>query len=780
MSSSGRTPSAKRGLLAGVALVVLSWTGLAHAADKQTPKHAVMPAIPGAPVAARPAPPSDGLKPGEMYMEADLVIRDDKAKTTTARGGVEVRYEGRTLRAKELVYDEAKGVITAQGDVQIINADKSVEYADHIVLDDQMKAGAAQGFSLRNPATAQMPEVKIAAANAIRRNDNIQELNRAIYTPCDICAADGSPKKPSWSIKADKIVQDHAHQLVYYRNATVQILGAPVLFLPVFWHPDPQAERKSGFLPPSLGLSNRRGASYEQPYILVLNKSADLTISPQISTKVNPFVNLRFRERFYSGAIDVRAGYTYDKDFDGKGNGFGDTTSRSYILANGAFAIDDKWRWGFTAERTSDKLLFDKYDIGDVYVARGPYVADDRRLISQVYATRQDDRSWFSAAAFSIQGLRPTDNNRTFPVVAPLIEARWEPQGNVLGGRLRLLGSAVALTRDQSPDSPTLPGLDSRRATAEADWRATFTSAPAIRVSPFLNAPLDAYSLGDADGVSGRSRSVSRGLLAAGADFTYPFARRFKNSVVVLEPIVQIVASPDAKQIQVGTSSTGAPVYLNEDSVAFEFDETNLFRPNKFPGYDLAEDGVRVNAGGRASVLWDDGRRASLLIGRSFRADDNNVFSTNSGLTRTQSDWIVAADAQPIKGLSFFARTRLDADDLSVQRAEAGVNVSLKRATGYVRYLRDKQGTSGTPVENVDLGGEVWLSKHWGVTAYGNRDLEQDAWVIRDLGVVYRDECTRIDVIYRREDVVIGRLGKSESVAIRLTLATLGGPMYAH
>jgi len=35
-------------------------------------------------------------------------------------------------------------------------------------------------------------------------------------------------------------------------------------------------------------------------------------------------------------------------------------------------------------------------------------------------------------------------------------------------------------------------------------------------------------------------------------------------------------------------------------------------------------------------------------------------------------------------------------------------------------------------------------------------------------------------VIYRREDVVIGRLGRTESVAVRLTLATLGGPMYAH
>ena len=230
----------------------------------------------------------------------------------------------------------------------------------------------------------------------------------------------------------------------------------------------------------------------------------------------------------------------------------------------------------------------------------------------------------------------------------------------------------------------------------------------------------------------------------------------------------------------VGYTAAKAPIFLNEDSIAFEFDETNLFRANKFPGYDLYEDGARFNVAGRASMFWDDGRRASLLVGRSFRDSDDDAFTTTSGLSRKASDWIVAADAQPMRGVSFFTRARLDADDLSIQRAEAGANVSVKRGSGYFRYLRNVADANGSKVENLDLGGELYLSKHWGVTAYGNRDLVQVAWVIRDLGVGYRDECTRIDVIYRREDTVIGRLGPTESIAVRLTLATLGGPMYAN
>jgi LPS-assembly protein len=765
MSFGRRSASAKRGLLAGAALVVLTWSAHAHA-QETAPR--------------TPAP--DGLAEGQLYLEADLLIRDDKNKITTAKGDIEVRYQGRTLRAQELIYDEAKGTMRAHGDASILNADGSIEYADEIVLDDQMKAGVATGFAARLPQN-----VKIAAASAVKRSDRVNELNRAIYTPCDVCAPDGTAKAPTWSIKADKVVQDKDRQLIYYRNAVVRIFGVPLVYMPVFWHPDPQAVRKSGLLPPQLSVSDRRGLSYQQPYLFVISPYSDLTLSPQINTKVSPLLNGQYRKRFYSGAVDARFGYTHGEDFDGRGDNFGDDTSRSYILASGAFAINGKWRWGFTAERTSDDLLFDKYEIGGVYENRGPYVADDRRLISQIYTTRQDQKSYFSAAAFTIQGLRPDDNERTFPIAAPLIESRWESDRKIAGGRLRLGASAVALTREQSAlGAPPLrlDGLDSRRATGEADWRATYTLASGVRIAPYVQARFDAYSIADnMDGVVGtgqRSNTLSRGAAVAGADISWPFFRRFKDFTAVLEPIVQLAASPDVKQVLLGRNAIGEPIYLNEDSIAFEFDETNLFRPNKFPGYDLYEDGLRANVGGRASVFWDDGRRASLLIGRSLRDESNDVFSEQSGLRAKASDWIVAASAEPIRGLSFFTRARLDADDYAVARAEAGVNVSSKWGTGYVRYLRDRADPNLRKVENLDVGGEVYLTKNWGLTAYGNRDMVEQGWVIRDLGVVYRDECTRIDFIYRREDTVLNRLGPSESFTIRLTLATLGEPLYAN
>jgi len=758
-----RTALARGGLLAGAALAAL-WTGCAHAQSPQAP-------APAAPKAVGP----DGLTSDQIYLEADEVIYDDKARVITARGSVEMRTDQRTLRADLLTYDERQGVIHAKGDIQIINADGTVETASESVIDERSKAGAAVAFTARL-----QKDIKLAAASVVRRDETIEQLNKAIYTPCPICV-DNKPKTPTWSIQAAKVVHDKKKRIIYYRGAKMRMFGVPVAYLPVFWHADPTAERQSGFLQPQASVSDRRGFSYEQPYLQVISPYSDLVISPQINTTVNPLLNFEARKRFYSGMVTARFGYTYERDFDGKGDKFGDETSRSYILASGAFQLNDKWRWGFTAERASDKLLFDKYEIGKVYEARGPYVADDRRLISQVYTARQDQRSYFSVAGMTVQGLRPGDNDRTFPVIGPLMDARWEPAGSVAGGRLRISANAVALSREQSPDDVVgqrTPGLDSRRLTGELDWRSAFTSSMGVRVEPFVNLRGDAYNLADLPAGAVRSKHYTRALATAGADISMPLVRRWHDAIVVLEPLAQVAISPDVHQIVLSRDASGQPVYLNEDSVAFEFDESNLFRVNKFPGYDLYETGLRLNVAGRASVLWDDGRRASLLVGRSFRDQRDEAFSASSGLRARGSDWIVAADAQPIQALSFFTRARLDADTFRLKRAEAGANVSAKWGSGYVRYLRADQDINGDKTENLDLGVQVFVTKHWGLLAYGNRDLVQDAWVIRDVGVVYRDDCMRVEVVFRHEDAVIGRLGPSNSVAVRLTLATLGEPLY--
>jgi LPS-assembly protein len=168
-------------LLAGAA-----WLALAASAQAQQP----LATIPAAPA---PAPAvDDGLGDTGYYLESDLLIRDDANQKMIARGDVEARYQGRTLRADEVVYDTKTEVVTAHGHVTLINADGTAEFANDMTMDKDLKAGFARGFSARLDKN-----IKIASDSAVRRNEKITELNKAIYTPAR--CAPRSPSRPGAS-----------------------------------------------------------------------------------------------------------------------------------------------------------------------------------------------------------------------------------------------------------------------------------------------------------------------------------------------------------------------------------------------------------------------------------------------------------------------------------------------------------------------------------------------------------------------------------------------------
>ena len=207
-------------------------------------------------------------------------------------------------------------------------------------------------------------------------------------------------------------------------------------------------------------------------------------------------------------------------------------------------------------------------------------------------------------------------------------------------------------------------------------------------------------------------------------------------------------------------------------------DETNLFQVNKAPGFDLYEGGQRLNIGGRATIEWPDGRTASFLVGRSFRAKEDPALPLRTGLQTKSSDYIFAAEASPLAGVNFFTRWRLDSGTLSIRRLEAGADFATSRVEGYIRYLQEDQKPSGGKVKGLDFRGEIYATRNWGLTLYGVRDIDDGAWRRRDFGIVYRDDCLRLEVVYRRDETFNRTLGPSDSVVVRLTLATLGNSGY--
>ncbi len=787
-------------LLAGAALLALA-PGVAFAQTVQAP----------------PPPTADGLGTEGVYVDADNVTREgDVISANGQQDRVYARFQGRTLRGRNVTYDLAQGIGTADGEVELTDPEGNRVFASHLELDADVKAGVAVDF-----ATQLANGGSLMAATAVRRSQNVNELNYALFTPCPICDADGNPKEPSLSIQAEKVVQDEELRAILYRNAVFKLGGVPVFWTPFFAHPDPTVERASGFLVPIFNYDDGRGVSVETPYLHVVSPSEDWLISPQFNTRVPPFLNLQWRRRFSDGIIVARGGYTFAQsfgDFDLNGDGdaetnvdFGDRTSRSYFLGYGRFDPGGPWRWGFTAERTSDKTLFDRYDVIDPYQDNGLYYGDQRRLISQLYAERQTDRSYLSVAAFSIQSLRVAqfnditpalnvfEDDGSLPLVAPLIDARWEPVQAILGGRLRLRGSAVSLYRDDYMGSPVLrpqvvpagstlglPGVDSRRVSGQIDWRASFVSPVGIRYEPFVDGRVDVYSVADLPPLLGREdETISRQRATLGLDVSYPLLRRLADGAdLIVEPLGQISLSTDPDL------DARIPV---EDAQTIELDEASLFRTDRFPGYDLLEGGLRLTAGIRTTIRWQEGRTASLFLGRSLRDGEQNGFRIPipdaptqlydpTGLAAKTSDWVVQASFRPSDRIHAWGHATVDGSG-DIRRAETAIDGRWgRRNLATASYIVDRSNPLAGPLnrnyEFLQVAGQQFVYGNWGVAAAGIMDLERDLITRSEVGVVFDDDCFRIEVGYRRDNTRVRPSGPSEGVYFRLNLATFGGSGY--
>ncbi|KPF73945.1 organic solvent tolerance protein [Brevundimonas sp. AAP58] len=762
-------------------------------------------------------PETGGLAPGALYIEADSAGRaGDVISATGDTERVFARYQDHTLIGQSITFDIAQGIGTADGEVELTDPEGNRVFASHLELDEDLRAGVAVDFATRLTNGA-----SLMAATAVRRSENVNELNYALFTPCPICDADGNPEEPSLSIQAEKVVQDEELRAILYRNAVFKLGGVPVFWLPAFAHPDPTVERASGFLVPTVNYDDGRGLSVETPYLRVVSPSEDWLISPQFNTRVLPFLNLQWRRRFADGTVVLRGGATYarnfgDFDLDGDGDAesnvdFGDRTARSYFLGHGRFDPDGPWRWGFTAERTSDKTLFDRYDIQDPYQDNGLYYGDQRRLISQLYAERQTARSYLSVAAFTIQSLRVSrfdpvtpalnvfEDDDALPLVAPLIDARWEPETGVLGGRLRLRGSAVSIYRERYFGSPVLrpeviptgstvglPGVDSRRVTGQVDWRRTFIAPAGVRYEAFFDGRVDVYSVNDLPPVlSLDNETITRERATLGLDISYPLIRRLADGAdLIVEPMGQLSLSTDPDL---------DPRIPNEDAETIELDESSLFRVDRFPGYDLMEGGLRLTAGVRSTIRWDQGRSASLFVGRSMRdagqdsfrvpiPDDPSRLYDPTGLASQTSDWIVQGEFKPSDRIRSWGHATVDGSG-DVRRAEAAVDGRWgRRNLATVSYILDRSNPLDGPLnrnyEFVQVAAQQFIYGNWGVTVAGIADLERDLITRSEVGLLFDDDCFRIEVGYRRDNTRVRPTGPAEGIFFRLNLATFGGSGY--
>lgn len=738
--------------LASVAAVALSTGGVAFA---QTPS-----------TTPAPTPASAPGEDEDVVLQADSFEEDRNSGVVTASGNVQIRVGDRTLLADRVIYDRTNETMRAQGHVQIDDGAGQVEFADEIEADKDFRNGFATRFSARLGAQG-----LITSSSAIRTDGSKNALEQVVYTNCPVCEEKGIA--PTWALRSRRAVLDQDDEMVSYQDAVLEVAGVPVLYVPWFAHPDPNSERRSGLLVPDLGVSSKIGVFYEQPYYLVVSPSEDVTIAPMLSTQVNPLVKVDWRRRFFSGFIQAEGSFTHEQEFNSDGDQFGDDTWRSHLYANGVFNINKDWMWGFGVERQTDDLYDRRYDIDGEDDLRGLIASQPRQLLTQAFVTGQQPDFYFEAGTFLFQGLRANDIDAQIPKVAPSLFAEKVFDFGPGAGQLAANFSAVGLFRDAPTRLPNISTayplgqltMDTARATASADWRSQYIVGPGVVVEPFAVGRGDVYRIDD--GSATGAHNVTRALGVAGAQVSYPMISRNDGVDIIIEPIAMFAyGTPDA--------NTGK--IPNEDSLVFEADETNLFKPNAVSNYDLWEGGARASIGVSATAMIGKDIELSTLVGRRWREDADPAFNGLSNLSSEESDYVASVRADFGKIVDVGARFRVD-ESLEVKRIDVDARASFWRIDGSARYFKVADSAPGANDgdEGLAWNGQFKVDDRWSAVVQQTRNIYQKQDIRLSLGVKYQDDCSFFLIAYERSGSRDRTLGPSDSIRFTFALTGLGG-----
>lgn len=682
----------------------------------------------------------------QMQMRSNSIDYDKTGRVAVATGNVVITYGGYTLTADRVRYNRRTKVLAASGNVQLREPGGTIFKTDTIELSDTFSDAFATNLSvlLTNEAVLTAQTVK-------REAGNVSTYTKATYTRCKACVED--PSKPLvWRIKADKITHNKQERTLAYEGASFEFMGHELINIPKFSHADPTVSRKTGFLAPSLQTADQFGFGVEIPFFWNIAPNQDLTFRPVLTSKQGPIASATWRHRLFNGQYSVTPTGVYQFTDDSE------TPSKSRfrgsIATKGKFVINKNWRWGWNAKWVSDDTFLRRYDIDN-----------ETDITSQIYLTGLDDRNYFSVRGYHFRGLLATDVNRRDPYVLPSVDHNYFFGSPIIGGELGMDTSFRSLQRDSGPTSTRL--------VTNLHWQRQMVTRIGAVVTPFASLRGDVYFENNVidptvtGGIRGRE-DFARALPMGGVDIRMPMVRTHAGGhQQIFEPIAQILIRPNETKVR---------KISNEDSLNFEFEETNLFDFSKFSGVDRWEGGTRANVGFNHTLLFSNGNYLKFTVGESFQLYGKNSYGVDTGLETDRSDFVTALQFKPSQHLNFTGRARFDEKTAEIKRIDISTTAHYGRLNTLIYYTNaDARPALGQPGHREEIYAEagIQVSKYWNLFGKMRFDLQENDRVSNAVGVKYDDECFVFHVQYkenftRDRDVDINR-----SVMFKFELKTI-------
>jgi LPS-assembly protein len=667
-------------------------------------------------------------------MTVDVLARRVELSRTgpsLLEGDVEVRTGERYLGADRVRYDPATGDVSAEGDVRF--GDAGLEVSGTLAsFDSELGGGRFSNttFKLKDAngrGTAQQIE---------RVNRDVSVLEGVSYTSCP-------ENRDDWLLRAPYIQIDRGQEVGVARKARLDFKGVPILYLPYMSFPLSD-KRKSGFLLPDIGATQRSGTDLALPYYFNVRPNLDLTLKPRYLSRrgLQLGTELRYLEPRSNGKLDL--------EYLPKDHEFGDDRRLSTLEHVTQFSANTRLQASISS--ASDGSYFQ--DLGNSLSAA-----------SVTHLERRVDLDWHGGAwrvLGRVQNFQTLDAaiaraDRPYERVPQLVATAQWPDA-AFGLQPQLSTELVNFERSD--------GVHGQRLDLHPELSLPIGPA-GLRFTPSVAVEHTRYNLNDA--APGTASALTRTAPIVSLDAHAVLERTVGQSqrVQTLEPRARYTYIPLRTQATLPVFDTGEP----------DFNFVQLFRDNRFTGIDRLGDADQL-AVGVTSRLLDGATGEEYLnatLGQIVYFDDRNVtLPGETQATQSLSDLLAEVSLRVSSRWNADVGYQWDPDtgqsDKSAVRFQYRTPGRGVLNLGY-RFRRAE-------LEQSDVSFALPVGSRFDVVGRWNFALPESETLERFLGFEYQSCCWALRIVTRR--YVSTRSGETESAIFAQLelkgLTSLGSP----
>ncbi len=655
--------------------------------------------------------------------EADLV----EGGVSRLSGNVEMTRGEQQVRAEKLQYDQAQDTADLDGDIHYW--DNSVflfSETAHLELDDGTGEFTSSDYRIvdnRGRGHAERLFLDVGTRS---------ELEQVDYSTCD-------PEDNFWKLSASEINLDHVEEWGSARNVVLRIKDVPVFYSPYMSFPLSD-KRKTGFLTPSAGTTNRNGLDIRTPYYWNIAPNMDATLTPRLISNSGLMLMGEYRYLFSRGTGSLNL---------------------DYLPSDAEFADEDRHLFNFTHEQTFA-------DTGELYlvyndISDKEYFEDfgtNINLTSTRFLERRAEASyrgsWWNASAL-VQNYQNVD--RTVPLQSlPYKRLPRLTFGTDLPRRNRQFnfGFDSEFVYFDRGDNDVVAENDTAMRLDLYPYVSYPLSSVATYLEPKVGVRYTQYSL--TDPVAGK-HSPSRVLPIFSVDSGVFFERETslfgKNFIQTLEPRLFYLYVPEEDQTDIPALDTGV----------YDFSIDSLFRENRFSGADRQGDTNQLTFAVTTRFINDQtGQEMGYLsLGQIYYFQDREVTLPNRlGSDEDLSPIVAEMQTEVIPNWRVGSEFQWDPNNNRTEKLVAQVqyNPGDGRVVNFAYRSRNERNRTrisvfdgfSTPVdiEQTDLSFRWPINPRWSVLGRWNYALPENRSIEIFGGIEYEDCCWGTRLVARR------------------------------